>query len=175
MGRTRKSSYNANASSLSRSRREENPIRGIALARPQYFQEARHGLFQSAPPVLVDDHPDLAITVMRDQGLRHIHHIHGNEFQRMFDNATDLSRLPVDLEGNIIEMTMHALSVGEVVGRQGASASSRPVYRLGPEHHPALRHDIHIAITVGANGYVVGANPIRRARELKKVLAHREM
>jgi hypothetical protein len=130
-------------------------------------------MFRSSPPVLVDDHPNQAITVMRDQGLHHILNIHGNEFQRMFDNATILSALPVDLEANIIEMTMHALSVGDVIGRQGASATSRPVYRLGPEHHPALLQDIHIAITVGSNGYVVGANPIRRERELKKVIARR--
>lgn len=144
---------------------------GIALARSEYFQEAAHGSAPSAAPVLIDNRPNCAITVMREQGLHHIHANHGHEFQRMFDHATRLSGLPVDLEGNIIDMTLHALSVGEVVGRQGTTAASRPVYRLGPEHHAALREDIHIAITVGANGYVVGANPIRRERELKKVLA----
>jgi len=149
---------------------EWNAIRGVALANPAYFYEAPDGAIRSSPIVL-GEHPHLAITVMREQGLRHIVTHHGREFRRMFEASPGVAIRPGNLDERITEFTLRALSVGEVVGRQGGTDNGRPVYRLRREHHAALTEDIYIAITVGTNGYVVGANPIRSSHELAKVLA----
>ena len=89
----------------------------------------------------------------------------------MFEASPGVAIRPGNLDERITEFTLRALSVGEVVGRQGGTDNGRPVYRLRREHHAALTEDIYIAITVGTNGYVVGANPIRSSHELAKVLA----
>jgi hypothetical protein len=74
-------------------------------------------------------------------GLTHVIARHGVEFA---DNGIALRDLP--------DLIRQALSDGKVIGYQG-SDTGRPIYEImynGVERH--------VAITVGSNGFVVGAN-----------------
>ncbi|WP_329136586.1 hypothetical protein OG552_25130 [Streptomyces sp. NBC_01476] len=76
-------------------------------------------------------------------GLTHIIERHGAEFeQRGIGSA--------DLPGFII----NAVTKGKVVGYQG-KGTGRPIYELEYNGSPQ-----RVAVTVGNNGFVVGANPV---------------
>lgn len=79
-------------------------------------------------------------------GLRHIMKEHGDDFARQGIDANDVSKLLIA-----------ATTRGRVIGRQG----SRPIYEV------AFKGQIRrLAITVGSNGFIVGANPIGRRKFL---------
>ncbi len=74
-------------------------------------------------------------------GLRHILEEHGKDFARK--GIT---------EDQVPDAVMKAVTEGKVVG---AAGRNRPIYEVefnGETHH--------IAVTVGGNGYIVGANPL---------------
>lgn len=73
-------------------------------------------------------------------GLQHIIQAHGADFARAGIK-------------NISAAVMDALSKGDIVGYQGKGVG-RPIYQLESGQR--------IAITVGSNGFVVGANPAGR-------------
>ncbi|NUP26104.1 MAG: hypothetical protein HOQ44_05310 [Nocardia sp.] len=54
-------------------------------------------------------------------------------------------------ESEIANVVMKAVTEGELVGTQG---KNRPVYEIMHNGQP-----LRIAVTVGSNGFVVGANP----------------
>ncbi|MBQ3424530.1 MAG: hypothetical protein IJH38_04950 [Clostridia bacterium] len=75
-------------------------------------------------------------------GLKHILKEHESNFNEV--------GIPTDM---IADFVLTAVSKGEIIGYQG-KGKSRPIYRLiynGREYK--------VAITVGSNGYIVGANP----------------
>lgn len=55
-------------------------------------------------------------------------------------------------EAQIPRVVMKAVSEGKLVGYQG-SGTGRPIYEL------TINGQQRIAVTVGENGFVVGANP----------------
>ena len=75
-------------------------------------------------------------------GLRHIIEEHGSQFAQMGVS-----------EAQIPGVVMKAVSEGKLVGYQG-SGVGRPIYELTINGQPQ-----RIAVTVGDNGFVVGANP----------------
>ncbi|SEU13754.1 DUF637 domain-containing protein, partial [Pseudomonas graminis] len=75
-------------------------------------------------------------------GLQHIIEEHGGQFAQMGVS-----------EAQIPGVVMKAVSEGKLVGYQG-SGSGRPIYELNINGQPQ-----RIAVTVGDNGFVVGANP----------------
>ncbi|WP_339011948.1 hypothetical protein [Aeromonas popoffii] len=75
-------------------------------------------------------------------GLQHIIEEHGSQFVRMGVS-----------EAEIPSVVMRAVSEGRLVGYQG-SGTGRPIYELTINGQPQ-----RIAVTVGNNGFVVGANP----------------
>lgn len=75
-------------------------------------------------------------------GLQHIIEEHGSQFAQMGVS-----------EAQIPGVVMKAVSEGKLVGYQG-SGSGRPIYELNINGQPQ-----RIAVTVGDNGFVVGANP----------------
>lgn len=56
-------------------------------------------------------------------------------------------------EAEIPSVVMKAVSQGKIVGYQG-SGTGRPIYEITVNGQPQ-----YIAVTVGNNGYIVGANP----------------
>ena len=75
-------------------------------------------------------------------GLAHIIDAHESDFNRKGIASSDIP-----------DLIIAAVSKGEVVGYQG-KGTGRPIYKVtynGKEHK--------IAITIGSNGYIVGANP----------------
>jgi hypothetical protein len=79
-------------------------------------------------------------------GLRHIVKEHGEDFAR---RGIAESQIP--------DLLMAALTEGKVVGCQ----RTRPIYEV---HFNGATH--YVAIDVGSNGFIVGANParVRRSR-----------
>ncbi len=75
-------------------------------------------------------------------GLQHIIEEHGSQFAQMGVS-----------EAQIPGVVMKAVSEGKLVGYQGAGVG-RPIYELTINGQPQ-----RIAVTVGDNGFVVGANP----------------
>lgn len=75
-------------------------------------------------------------------GLQHIIEEHGSQFAQMGVS-----------EAQIPGVVMKAVSEGKLVGYQGSGAG-RPIYELTINGQPQ-----RIAVTVGDNGFVVGANP----------------
>ncbi|MDU9026277.1 DUF637 domain-containing protein [Pseudomonas corrugata] len=75
-------------------------------------------------------------------GLQHIIEEHGSQFVQMGVS-----------EAQIPSVVMRAVSEGKLIGYQG-SGGGRPVYELDINGKPQ-----RIAVTVGSNGFVVGANP----------------
>lgn len=75
-------------------------------------------------------------------GLQHIIEEHGTQFAQMGVS-----------EAQIPEIVMRAVSEGKLVGYQGSGAG-RPIYELSINGQTQ-----RIAVTVGDNGFVVGANP----------------
>ncbi len=75
-------------------------------------------------------------------GLQHIIEEHGSQFAQMGVS-----------EAQIPGVVMKAVSEGKLVGYQG-SGTGRPIYELTINGQPQ-----RIAVTVGDNGFVVGANP----------------
>ncbi|XXD92772.1 DUF637 domain-containing protein [Pseudomonas sp. Z4-7] len=75
-------------------------------------------------------------------GLQHIIEEHGSQFAQMGVS-----------EAQIPGVVMKAVSEGKLVGHQG-SGTGRPIYELTINGQPQ-----RIAVTVGDNGFVVGANP----------------
>jgi len=86
----------------------------------------------------------------RVAGLQHIIRNHEAEFVSV---GIPVEELPVFL--------MQMLREGEQIGRQGRD---RPVYRIRYRGQ-----DLYVAITVGDNGFVVGANPVSQSK-LRKLL-----
>ena len=77
-------------------------------------------------------------------GLTHIVESHGSDFARKGIS-----------EKQIPDLLMKSLEANNIVGYQG-KGYGRPIYEvnyLGKIHH--------IAITVGSNGFIVGANPAK--------------
>lgn len=77
-------------------------------------------------------------------GLRHIVSRHGDDFARAGIKAEDIP-----------DVVTGAVARGKVVGMQG----TRPVYEVV---HNGTVH--RIAVSVGDNGFVVGANPAGRVK-----------
>lgn len=75
-------------------------------------------------------------------GLTHIISEHGSQFLQMGIS-----------EAEIPNVVMKAISQGRLVGYQG-TGYGRPIYEIAINGQPQL-----IAVTVGSNGYIVGANP----------------
>lgn len=75
-------------------------------------------------------------------GLQHIIEEHGSQFARMGVSEAQIPRV-----------VMRAVSEGKLVGYQG-SGVGRPIYELNINGQMQ-----RIAVTVGDNGFVVGANP----------------
>lgn len=78
----------------------------------------------------------------RPAGLAHILEEHGDDFARV--------GVP---EAEVPDLVMRAVTEGKVVGTQGRPPG-RPIHEIT---HKGKR--LHIAVTVGSNGYIVGANP----------------
>lgn len=75
-------------------------------------------------------------------GLQHIIEEHGSQFAQMGVS-----------EAEIPDVVMKAVSEGKLVGYQGSGAG-RQIYELTINGQPQ-----RIAVTVGGNGFIVGANP----------------
>jgi filamentous hemagglutinin len=68
------------------------------------------------------------------------------------EHASDFANIGVP-ESQISNVVMQAVTEGNVVGYQGAG-TGRPIYQITINGQSQ-----RIAITVGSNGYIVGANP----------------
>lgn len=77
-----------------------------------------------------------------DAGLQHIIEEHGAEFANM---GVSPAQIP--------EVVMQAVTEGNIVGYQG-SGTGRPIYQVTVNGQQQ-----QIAVTVGSNGFIVGANP----------------
>ncbi|WP_207548499.1 RHS repeat-associated core domain-containing protein, partial [Methylobacterium indicum] len=80
-------------------------------------------------------------------GLNHIIQKHGSDFASI--------GVP---EGEIKDVVMRAVTEGNIIGYQGAG-TGRPIFEL-----PLNGYRQRIAVTIGDNGYIVGANPRGRIR-----------
>lgn len=78
-------------------------------------------------------------------GLRHI----------VQEHAIDFANVGIS-EAQIPSVVIRAVTEGNIVGYQG-SGTGRPIYTITVNGQP-----LRIAITVGSNGYIVGANPAGR-------------
>ena len=74
-------------------------------------------------------------------GLRHVMSAHGDQFAAKGVDA-----------GSVPDLLMKALKENDVVAHQGRPPG-RPVYQTSFRGRP-----IRVAITVGSNGFIVGAN-----------------
>ncbi len=79
----------------------------------------------------------------KSAGLNHIMEAHGEQF----------AEKGIDGEDELVKFILLALSQGERVCRQGSSGD-RWIYKV-----PYHGQDQWVAITVGSNGFIVGANP----------------
>lgn len=84
-------------------------------------------------------------------GLAHIIHEHGADFKKQ--------GIP---EHEIPQYIMTAVKYGRIIGYQGRG-TGRPIYEFNYEGIPRS-----IAITIGSNGYIVGANPRNTPKEDKE-------
>lgn len=84
-----------------------------------------------------------------DSGLAHIESAHTLHFERYGIAKSDIASVVFD-----------ALINGSYCGTSGAD---RAVYEISYKGEPK-----RIAVTVGNNGYIVGANPVKIKRELKQ-------
>lgn len=75
-------------------------------------------------------------------GLKHIIEKHAKEFQQQGISKKEIP-----------QYLMHAVKHGKIVGYQGRD-KSRPIYEFTYEGKKR-----RVAITIGSNGYIVGANP----------------
>jgi hypothetical protein len=75
-------------------------------------------------------------------GLAHILYEHEDNFNRMGIHSSDIP-----------DFVLTAVSKGEIIGYQG-KGHSRPIYKVNYGGK-----DYKVAVTVGSNGYIVGANP----------------
>ena len=75
-------------------------------------------------------------------GLAHIKDAHESHFVKQGIPSSDIS-----------DFVLTAVSKGEIVGYQG-KGTSRPIYKV-----TYGEKDYKVAVTVGSNGYIVGANP----------------
>ena len=83
-------------------------------------------------------------------GLAHIIDAHASEFHKQGISEEDIP-----------QYIMSAIKYGSVVGYQGRG-TGRPIYEFIYEGMTR-----RIAITIGSNGYVVGANPVSLPKEDK--------
>ena len=84
----------------------------------------------------------------RPSGLAHIMDAHGSDFKNQ-----DLT------EAEVPQYIMTAVKYGEIVGYQGRG-TGRPIYEF--KYDGIIRR---VAITIGSNGYIVGANPKSMPKE----------
>ena len=119
--------------------------------------EARNEKFNKADVVAITKDPDGNIVWLekghlgsQPSGLAHIIDAHGSDFQKQ--GIT---------ESEIPQFVMTAVKTGTVVGYQGRN-HGRPIYEF--TYEGVTRR---IAITIGSNGYVVGANPKSLPKEAK--------
>ncbi|MFK4269394.1 putative T7SS-secreted protein [Streptomyces milbemycinicus] len=99
--------------------------------------------------------PDRLVSVQRDQDGRVVFLEKGNEdagLQHILDHEGDFARKGVARE-DIPDLVMSAATHGEIVGYQGRG-TGRPIYEV--EFQGKIQR---VAVTVGSNGFVVGANP----------------
>lgn len=75
-------------------------------------------------------------------GLAHIMDAHENDFNRKGISSSDIP-----------DFVLSAASKGDIIGYQG-KGKGRPIYQINYSGK-----DYKVAITVGSNGYIVGANP----------------
>ena len=78
----------------------------------------------------------------KPSGLKHILDSHESDFVKKGIESTDIA-----------DFVLTAVATGEIVGYQG-KGTGRPIYKVtynGKEYK--------VAVTVGENGYIVGANP----------------
>lgn len=80
--------------------------------------------------------------VGKPSGLAHIVDKHGSQF----------NTIGIETEA-IADFVMTAVSKGTIVGYQGKS-TTRPIYEV--KYDGAIHQ---VAVTIGSNGYIVGANP----------------
>lgn len=78
----------------------------------------------------------------KPSGLAHIIDAHESNFNAKEIASTDIS-----------DFVLTAVSKGTIVGYQG-KGTGRPIYEV--EYHGKI---YRVAVTVGDNGYIVGANP----------------
>jgi hypothetical protein len=73
------------------------------------------------------------------------------------EHASDFANIGV-AQSDIPSVVMQAVTGGNIVGYQG-SGTGRPIYQVTINGQPQ-----RIAVTVGSNGFIVGANPAGRGR-----------
>lgn len=86
----------------------------------------------------------------RPSGLQHIIDAHGRDFAKQGIS-----------EKEIPQCVMSAVKYGRIVGYQGRG-SGRPIYEFS--YNNEVRR---VAITIGNNGYIVGANPSSVPKEAR--------
>jgi hypothetical protein len=74
------------------------------------------------------------------------------DMEHILEHADDFSNKGIQ-QNQIQDLVMESLTNGEVVGYQG-SGTGRPIYKVVFNGQTQ-----HTAITVGSNGFIVGANP----------------
>ena len=78
----------------------------------------------------------------RPSGLAHIMDAHENHFNQVGIKSGDIS-----------DFVLSAVSKGTIVGYQG-KGTGRPIYQI------TYKDNVYrVAVTIGDNGYIVGANP----------------
>ncbi|MCC3314773.1 hypothetical protein [Nocardia africana] len=98
--------------------------------------------------------PDKIVQIGRDADGKVIFLEEGNKragLQHILSHSGDFANKGVP-EGDIPELVMRAVTEGEKVG---VSGRDRPIYQI--MHNGTM---LKIAVTVGSNGFIVGANPV---------------
>ncbi|WP_432588894.1 putative T7SS-secreted protein [Streptomyces sp. HD1123-B1] len=99
--------------------------------------------------------PDRLVSVQRDQNGKVVFLEKGNEnagLQHILDHEDDFARKGVSRD-DIPDLVMSAATRGEIVGYQG-KGTGRPIFEVEFQGRK-----MHLAVTVGSNGFIVGANP----------------
>jgi hypothetical protein len=98
--------------------------------------------------------PDKIVQIGRDADGKVIFLEQGNQragLQHILSHSGDFANKGVS-EGDIPDLVMRAVTEGEKVG---VSGRDRPIYQI--MHNGTM---LKIAVTVGSNGFIVGANPV---------------
>jgi uncharacterized protein RhaS with RHS repeats len=141
----------------------ETPI--VPSANPGLTQEITGGagVTNWNPPELLDElansgvkyNPDDVTAITKAVNGKLVWLETGNEqsgLEHIMSHANDFAAKGISKD-EIVDFIMNALSKGEIVGYQG-EGTGRPIYEV--MYNGVLQR---VAITVGSNGYIVGANP----------------